>query len=388
MLFDTEFDFSKLPPSGQIRLSFSDVQNEVRQSVIDGIREGRTPAKFLPTILAGQKPAGFTKKDFTALDKELAAKKYPPNESQIDAIKRGIESDDIYLVLGPPGTGKTTVILEWVKYFIKTEHKRVLVSSQNNKAVDNVLERLAEEEGISAIRAGNEAKVQENMKEYLFENRMKNFQSDMEKNVREKKDALDQIEKQLKEYIQFVKAGVGMLAEIEDAKKVLKRTTEQKTSELKSALTRAWLDWFSKKKKLEKLLQKIHSTEAWIVDPKKHPFLRWLLTPFRKGKKKKLAKLLSDYDQMYPSYVKSIQTFNYIYHEIRAFELDESLLDLAEDVCVAEGEWEEHEKLLKTPVDDSLVHPNMPWPKVGPEYSKSSLDTLAAEVQKRLSGFS
>ena len=55
LLFDDQVSFSELPKSGQIKLSYSDIQNEVRQDVIDGIRKGETPAGYLADVLGGYK---------------------------------------------------------------------------------------------------------------------------------------------------------------------------------------------------------------------------------------------------------------------------------------------------------------------------------------------
>ena len=172
MLFTKEVDLPSMPQMGWIRRSVSTVNMDVQLGAIKKIREGNAKAKYFNNVLGENKPQGFYDNNLTDLEKQLLLKKYPPNASQVRAIKRGINSKDVYLVMGPPGTGKTTVILEWVKYFVKEKRLRVLVSSQNNKAVDNVLARLAEEKEIDTIRIGSEAKVQEEVIPYIFENKL------------------------------------------------------------------------------------------------------------------------------------------------------------------------------------------------------------------------
>jgi Uncharacterized conserved protein (DUF2075). len=81
-------------------------------------------------------------------------------------------------VLGPPGTGKTTVILQWVKYFASQGY-RVLVTSQNNKAVDNVLERLAEEQEFECLRIGNENKISSSLEEITLDNKAAKLQKEL-----------------------------------------------------------------------------------------------------------------------------------------------------------------------------------------------------------------
>lgn len=171
ILFEEIFDVNLIASVGVISLQYNTVMREVRLNVIEDLQNGHTPARYLNKIIGEQSFGGFQDIDLSKVKERLAKQKYPPNQSQLDAIERGIKTNDMMLVLGPPGTGKTTVILEWVKYFVLEENLRVLVSSQNNKAVDNVLERLMEEKEIDTIRVGNEEKVQANVQHLMFEER-------------------------------------------------------------------------------------------------------------------------------------------------------------------------------------------------------------------------
>ncbi len=181
LLFSRQEDIELLK-DGYITLSVSSVQKRVRTDVISKLMNGTAKAQYMNGVFGSHTYRPFSdhvsknalQKKYTALkaESEAKGKKYfPPNESQLTAIVGGINSGDVYLVMGPPGTGKTTVILEWVKYFV-SQNRRVLISSQNNKAVDNVLERLREEEQVNMIRIGSELKVQDNVRGYIFENKI------------------------------------------------------------------------------------------------------------------------------------------------------------------------------------------------------------------------
>jgi hypothetical protein len=68
---------------------------------------------------------------------------YDLDESQIDAVKAivGMKENDLLIIVGPPGTGKTQVIAKATKELWK-RGERILVTSHTNRAVDNVLELL------------------------------------------------------------------------------------------------------------------------------------------------------------------------------------------------------------------------------------------------------
>lgn len=185
-LFTEQIDINMFDKQSGFTPSFSDVNKEVQEAAISRIRTFESKAAYDISNLYNFEVDGSSEvPGLQEVVKKLQQKKYPPNASQVHAITEAIKADDMYLVMGPPGTGKTTVILEWVKYFVLQEHKRVLVSSKNNKAVDNVLARLAEEKGISTLRIGSEAKLQEDVRPYMFENRIKTLRQDIISQIEE-----------------------------------------------------------------------------------------------------------------------------------------------------------------------------------------------------------
>lgn len=188
-LFTDQIDINMFDRQSGFTPSFSDVNKEVQEAAIARIRTFESDAAFnLKDLYTGNVDSSSNVSGLKQVVEKLNQKKYPPNASQIHAITEAIKTDDMYLVMGPPGTGKTTVILEWVKYFVLQAHMRVLVSSKNNKAVDNVLARLAEEKEISTLRIGSEAKLQEDVRPYMFENRIKTMRQDIISQVKERQD--------------------------------------------------------------------------------------------------------------------------------------------------------------------------------------------------------
>jgi|JI9StandDraft_1071089.scaffolds.fasta_scaffold03907_3 DNA polymerase III delta prime subunit len=72
------------------------------------------------------------------------------NESQRKAVLASIHCSDLALLQGPPGTGKTTVIAEIIWQIICQNQKhKVLLTSENNLAVDNALDRLLNVKGVN-----------------------------------------------------------------------------------------------------------------------------------------------------------------------------------------------------------------------------------------------
>jgi DNA polymerase alpha-associated DNA helicase A len=80
------------------------------------------------------------------------------DQSQLSAIKFALASQDIGLIHGPPGTGKTTTLVEIILQLSVNQSKRVLVCAASNIAVDNLVERLAPHK-VPIVRLGHPARV-------------------------------------------------------------------------------------------------------------------------------------------------------------------------------------------------------------------------------------
>jgi predicted DNA helicase len=81
------------------------------------------------------------------------------NDSQNEALNSIIAADDVAIVHGPPGTGKTTTLVESIKYLV-ADGKKVMVTASSNAAVDHLTRSIANA-GVSIVRIGNLAKVEE-----------------------------------------------------------------------------------------------------------------------------------------------------------------------------------------------------------------------------------
>jgi ATP-dependent RNA/DNA helicase IGHMBP2 len=79
------------------------------------------------------------------------------NDSQLGAVRHVISAQDVAIIHGPPGTGKTTTLVQAILETIRRE-RRVLVCAPSNTAVDLLTEKLAER-GVNVIRLGNPSRV-------------------------------------------------------------------------------------------------------------------------------------------------------------------------------------------------------------------------------------
>jgi|CXWL01.1.fsa_nt_gi superfamily I DNA and/or RNA helicase len=84
------------------------------------------------------------------------------NEFQQTAVKNALAAQDVALVHGPPGTGKTTVLVEIIRQHV-ARGERVLATAPSNIAVDNILEKLIGL-GLRVVRLGHPARTLESLR--------------------------------------------------------------------------------------------------------------------------------------------------------------------------------------------------------------------------------
>lgn len=95
------------------------------------------------------------------------------NPTQERAVNEVLWAKDVAIVHGPPGTGKTTTLVEAINETLMRE-SQVLVCAQSNMAVDWISEKLVDR-GINVLRIGNPTRVNDKMLGFTYERRFESY---------------------------------------------------------------------------------------------------------------------------------------------------------------------------------------------------------------------
>ena len=114
----------------------------------------------LRSVLLGHKPAHF-------YPVETPIKIATLNPSQNLAVTQILAAQEVAVIHGPPGTGKTTTLVQAIKLLAERE-KTVLVTAPSNTAVDLLSEKLAEQD-LRVVRVGNISRVDESIVRHTLE---------------------------------------------------------------------------------------------------------------------------------------------------------------------------------------------------------------------------
>ena len=145
-----------------VQLYFDDTSYKTMFAALREVAEakGNRTAR-LREVLLGKAPA---------LRRETGPVRFPwLNASQEKAVNQVLCAKEVAVVHGPPGTGKTTTLVEAVYETLHRENQ-VMVSAQSNTAVDWVAEKLVDR-GIPVLRIGNPTRVNDKMLAFTYERR-------------------------------------------------------------------------------------------------------------------------------------------------------------------------------------------------------------------------
>ena len=131
------------------------------EALSDVIRAKGNRLAELRDIMLGTLKPGF---------RELYPVRFPwLNSTQENAVNKVLNSRDVSIVHGPPGTGKTTTLVEAIYETLHRE-PQVLVCAQSNTAVDWICEKLVDR-GVNVLRMGNPTRVNDKMLSFTYEHR-------------------------------------------------------------------------------------------------------------------------------------------------------------------------------------------------------------------------
>lgn len=145
-----------------VQLYFDDTSYKTMFAALREVAEakGNRTAR-LREVLLGKAPA---------LRRETGPVRFPwLNVSQEKAVNQVLCAKEVAVVHGPPGTGKTTTLVEAVYETLHRENQ-VMVSAQSNTAVDWIAEKLVDR-GIPVLRIGNPTRVNDKMLAFTYERR-------------------------------------------------------------------------------------------------------------------------------------------------------------------------------------------------------------------------
>lgn len=132
--------------------SYDEMQNALKaaDSLGSSEKEGH-----LIKVLTGEKAPSFNHDIYPINIPKL-------NPSQQHAVQQILSAQELAVVHGPPGTGKTTTLVQAIKALVKKDSKPILVVAPSNAAVDLLSEKLSEE-GLNVLRVGNPVRVSERL---------------------------------------------------------------------------------------------------------------------------------------------------------------------------------------------------------------------------------
>ncbi|WP_026954697.1 IGHMBP2 family helicase [Algoriphagus vanfongensis] len=143
--------------------------------------------EFKELLLGEQSP------QFTSKSRE---EKKQLNSSQNQACQKIAEAKDVAIIHGPPGTGKTTTLIQAILEAAEARNS-VLVCAPSNAAVDLLVEKLCDQ-GISTLRLGHPARVEEKILNQTLD--AKTAQHDSYRDLKKLRKEIDQYLKLAKQY--------------------------------------------------------------------------------------------------------------------------------------------------------------------------------------------
>lgn len=155
------------------------------EALNDVIRAKNNRLAELRDILTGNLPPRW---------REIYPVRFPwLNPTQEEAVNKVLRAKDVAIVHGPPGTGKTTTLVEAIYETLQRENQ-VLVCAQSNTAVDWISEKLVDR-GVPVLRIGNPTRVNDKMLSFTYERRFESHPAYTElwgirKSIREMGDRL------------------------------------------------------------------------------------------------------------------------------------------------------------------------------------------------------
>jgi len=179
------FDLTAIPQSGELEFDWSQTKKALdRQAfAVDQFKTAKTPSPSLADMLTGQNLGG-SDENFVKVTKFFDGKLDPEKKS---LVSRCAAAPDLLVVHGPPGTGKTRLIVELIRQEVARDPlAKVLLASQTHVALDNALEKiLISSNDLQCVRIGSGSKqLDPRVRQSSLDARAQALREDVKKSAR------------------------------------------------------------------------------------------------------------------------------------------------------------------------------------------------------------
>ena len=175
-----------------IKLAPDQRTTTIMKTVLNGLENNKALYRLFEQLHGsptGHNGKGVNEVELTFINQQL-------NKSQQQAVTAILQNEDITIVHGPPGTGKTTTLTEAIVQLVKAGEK-ILVSAPSNTAVDNIAKGLIRK-GLQVLRVGNTSKVDEEIFSHTPEGKLANAKQ--QKEIKELKKRAEEFRRMALKY--------------------------------------------------------------------------------------------------------------------------------------------------------------------------------------------
>ncbi|MGV3657834.1 MAG: AAA domain-containing protein, partial [Chitinophagaceae bacterium] len=146
--------------------SYAEMEAALKQAPF--LADKKEEGQLIQILTGSKKPSFYTAENVPALP--------TLNDVQKEAVEKILAANDLAIVHGPPGTGKTTTLVQAIKALRQQDRQTILVVAPSNAAVDLLSEKLTDE-GLNVVRVGNPARVTERLMSLTLDHKISSHSS-------------------------------------------------------------------------------------------------------------------------------------------------------------------------------------------------------------------
>ena len=239
-------------PKYRIDLYVNDITFKRMEEALEDFTNNKNT--FNEEIILGKKKPEYTDNN---LNIEFQNKNL--NQYQKEAVEKSIFAKELFLIHGPPGTGKTTTLIESIIQHIKLG-KKILATADSNTAVDNLVEGLLKY-NVNLVRIGHPARVREDILSQSLDIKLTKH-----KKYQKIRELENKIQKLKAEQEQFQKPVPSKRRGLTDEEIVMYANLEKKVRGHKIQTIKSMANWIKLQQQISALIEEKLKVEEEIIN--------------------------------------------------------------------------------------------------------------------------